>query len=251
VLSVPGTARLTPRELVDLACVDLVNRFLHMVSASGAAGVPRPVRLELARRLAAQLHGESGEGISDPPISGHWDRVASKLQFTDGVNLFGDADPVGASVEAHPIDDRMMNTELTLPLRDMDVPEVPRPLVLKKTRRSSAMDVNDFIPLNALSYVPESVLRDVLDEAIAVERASEGAAYLAAAAAYVLGEFELCVRSLARCIRFDADVEEYWHLLAFALRFLKRLDHFNAIMFGGVRSAEILDSLEPLPARTL
>lgn len=252
-VSLSGAATLGPRELVDLACFDLVNRYVYVGCASGAIDPPRPVLVELARRMAARLRAEDPEAGFDPEARDRWGALLSSLRDTTaGLNLFSELDDVGIAVQPSSVTASAPVTvsDLLLPIGDVGVPEVPQPLRLKKTRRKAASNVNDFTPLNALSYIPESAVRAVLDQAFVAADASEGAAYLAAAAAYVVGEFEICVRSLAQCIRFDPDVEEYWHLLAFALRFLNRYKEFTEIMFGGVRSTDILERLEPLLGRT-
>ncbi len=242
------------RELLELACFDLVSRLVYIQSASEALDLPKPVLVELARRMAARWLGEDAEAGFDPETKGRWGALLSALRETGaGRTLFEEIDEVGAAVQlsdAPPVPPAPDAPHLLLPLSDAAAAQMPQRLQLKKTRERGASNVNDFTALNGLSYLSEPALREVLEQALGAAGESEGAAYLAAAAAYVLGEFPLCVQTLARCIRFDPDVEEYWHLLAFALRFLKRYGEFDRILFDGDRSADLLERLEPALAST-
>ena len=240
------------REFLELACFDLVSRLVYIKSVSEALDLPKPVLVEFARRMAARWLGEDAEAGFDPETRGRWGALLSALRETGTSRiLFEELDEVGAAaVQLPDVPPVSGAPHLLLPLSDAAAAQVPQRLQLRKTRERVASNVNDFTALNGLSHLSRSALREVLDQALGTAGESEGAAYLAAAAAYVLGEFPICARTLARCIRFDPDVEEYWHLLAFALRFLQRYGEFDRILFGGDRSADLLERLEPVLAST-
>jgi len=120
---------------------------------------------------------------------------------------------------------------------------LPAQLKFNKTRRDCAFSIDDFSALGTIGEVDRDVVKCHLPRLMEAVHRSEEEAFYAAAAAYSLGHFERCVEALSSCLKFDADVEEYWHILAFALIYLGRRDEFNMIVFAGVRDTAQLEAL--------
>lgn len=104
-------------------------------------------------------------------------------------------------------------------------------LRLRKTRRAERERVEDWSAIDALAARSDTNVEELLRESD-----DEASAYLAAICAYRLGRFETCVEMLCSCLRADDDVEEYWHLLAFAKRHLGHYDAFERIVFRRERN---------------
>ncbi len=106
-------------------------------------------------------------------------------------------------------------------------------LRLCKTRYGNRERVEDWSAIDALAAMSDAqVLRLRPD----INSEVEADMYLAAICAYRLGDFQICVKALLCCVDCDDDVEEYWHLLAFAHRHLTHRDVFDRIVFGRERN---------------
>jgi hypothetical protein len=203
------------------------------------------------RRLAARLLGESPEAALDAARSRLWSALVARLANSEaGQAVLAElgemvSAPLLSSAPAHTSGTKSV---LELPLDTATVDEIGQPLGLNKTRRGAQFAVNDYTAINALSEVPEASLRRLFHHAAAIAQ-SEEAAYLAAIAAYVLREFQACADALLRCIEFDPDVEEYWHILAFALRYLGNYAECERIMFDSDRDRELVARIRRRPAQ--
>jgi hypothetical protein len=231
--------RCSARDILEATCRDFVERLLvvkplsHSLDAASPGSDFRSLLVEVAAdRLASRLVAEASEPNRDE--DGYWTRILARLRRSEeGLafleDLGEDATPLAALVHgkgaASPAQPE--NPGSTFP------PE----LAFRKTRKASAFSVDDFSALKAVSEGERADLERLLPALMANAPHSEAQAFHAAAAAYSLGEFKACATAVTWCLNFDADVEEYWHILAFALRYLGRRDEFNAIVFGGTRDA--------------
>jgi hypothetical protein len=235
--------------LVEAACRDLIERMLTIKPLSGPLGGLslgsdfRPLVIELtAERLASRLLGDASKADGDAGKWQHWPRVLSRLsQSEDGLSFL---EQLGEDTRnLTPAAAKTVPSAVPPPKSEPLRPVLPAQLVFTKTRKDSAFSIDDFSALAAIGEVDRDELTRHLPRLMEAVQQSEEQAFYAAAAAYSLGHFEQCVEALSWCLKFDTDVEEYWHILAFALRYLGRRDEFNMIVFAGVRDAARVEAL--------
>ncbi|WP_458720455.1 hypothetical protein [Candidatus Nitrosocosmicus sp. R] len=109
------------------------------------------------------------------------------------------------------------------------------PKTLRKTRRNS-LDQLDFSIINYMIKLPRDQIEYIYKIVSNTKNIFEESAFCAAATSYTLGEFHKTLISVQYCLQFDNNVEEYWHLLAYALRHMGKTDSFNKIIFGNARN---------------
>jgi hypothetical protein len=234
------------RRLVEAACRDLIERMLTIKPLWGVLGPLSPgsdfrsLFIEMAaERLGYRLLADASKPREAAEKWHHWPGVVSRLrQSEDGLSFLAQlGEDAGESTAA------TIQSAAAPPKAGEFDPTFPVELVFKKTRRDSAFSIDDFSALATIGEVDRDQLKSLLPRLMEDVHKSEGRAFYAAAAAYSLGHFEQCVEALSWCLRFDDDVEEYWHILAFALRYLGRRDDFNMIVFAGVRNTGLLEVL--------
>ncbi|HEU4710005.1 MAG TPA: hypothetical protein VFS76_00495 [Pyrinomonadaceae bacterium] len=239
--------------LVGLACRDSVERMMilhsvdQFVGAQSAGSDFHSAFVEVAaRRLASRLLDH--ELLTSVPQENEWLALRGRLtQFEPGITLLED---LGEEVTSAPSGATTIpttvptNPVLQLPLPSLLFPDLPDELKLRKTRRGSAFTIDDFSAIDALAdRSPSDLVRlwSELREDVSTRR--EDQAFLLGVTAYVMRRFDYSAGAFLRCLDFDADVEEYWHLLAFALRHLQHYDDFDRIMFNNLRDPSLLDHL--------
>lgn len=235
----PPLSEVTPAYLVERAHRDCLERLLRLIPLGEVYGPltfygdPHKLLVELgARRITSRLLGER---LSEPDAS-RWEGVASHLRTsTPGQNFLRAVAEEGEPSDAPP----SSGAEAPVPLAGVlkasgvESPSFGR-LQLLKTRRA-AMTPTDWRALDSLQYLTHGELEQIYRSAVNDCASSEASAYCAAVSSYILGEFKACQRALLHCLRHDGDVEEYWHLLAFTMRYLDQAEGFNSIVFGNER----------------
>jgi hypothetical protein len=228
------------RDIVDAACRDCVERMLvvnplgHALDAASPGSDFRSLLVEVAaERLASRLVPDAPETRRDR--ESYWPKILARLRTSEEGRVF--LEDIGE--EATTLS-TLAHGEGAASTAQPERPgfTFPPELAFRKTRKASAFSVDDFSTLKAVSEGNREDLERLLPALMAHAPQSEAQAFHAAAAAYSLGDFKACAKAVTWCLSFDADVEEYWHILAFALRYLGRRDDFNAIVFGGFRDAQ-------------
>jgi len=247
---VAGLVRLTctddARSLLEAAARDWVQRLLMLADVGQEFPPMDPALRSRFAALAGQTLATNliGESRSSPRADRRaWEAVVQQML----------AEPVGQGVldvlvdrcgqDVLPAAARRAPRPSTVTLTELSglLPQVPR---LRKSRHGALSSVDDWSAINALLDCPEPNLRSVYQALRDREpcRALESQSFALAICAYVLGEFAVARTALLNCLRIDADVEEYWHLLAFTCRHLRAMDEFNGIVFGGRRDVLASDS---------
>lgn len=241
----------TPGGLVERAHRDCLERLLRLNPLESVYGPltvygnPRTLLIELgARRITSRMFDEQ-LGESDAAL---WEAIASHLQTSTAGQVFLNAIGEASEPSALPASS---GEEESVPLADaLRASGVESPvfdgLQLRKTRNAGTVPT-DWRAIDSLQYLTPAELEQVYRAAINDGASSEASAYCAAVISYIRGDFEACQGALLHCLRHDADVEEYWHLLAFTMRYLDRYQDFNSIVFGNERD---LSSFESLPGGT-
>lgn len=246
-LRVPAEG-INPAILVELACRDLVERMVILNSVDQFVGAQstgsdfHSAFVEVAaRRLASRLLDQ--EAPASVQQEREWLALLGRLtQFESGLALLEDLGEELASASTAP---QTISTDpvLQLPLPAGLFSDLPDDLRLRKTRRASAFTIDDFSAIDALAELSRSDLERLWSVVCADVSPGEDKTFLVAITAYLMRRFEVSAGAFLHCLDFDADVEEYWHLLAFALRHLQRYDDFDRIMFNNLRDASLLDHL--------
>lgn len=236
--------------LVELACRDFVERtmILHsvdqFVGARSAGSDFHSAFVEVAaQRLAARLlDGESPASVQQ---ENEWLALRGRLmQVESGLTLLEDLGEELTTERVAPTKISKTNPVLQLPLATALFPDLSDELKLRKTRRGSAFTIDDFSAMDALAdRSPSDLVRLWSELRKDVSTAGEDQTFLLGVTAYVMRRFDYSAGAFLRCLDFDADVEEYWHLLAFALRHLHHYDDFDQIMFNNLRDPSLLDHL--------
>jgi hypothetical protein len=249
--------RISPTALLELAARDYIERMLCLfppedVSAPTSFGGDLQSLLVTAgaQRLVRRLGGggDLGVDLDDDQLSQRWTAAVELLQESARSTALLDALGEQSDDVAPRSDSPGRRTGTLSPPESWRVLGVPAEAVLVKTRRAAAFSVDDFSPVRAMLRVPPAALNDEVRRQKDQDDWTEESAFYLAVAAYCVGEFPLCVKFLARCISFDSDVEEYWHLLGFALRHQKCKAAFDAIMFHGIRDLPHVSKLVEQPA---
>jgi hypothetical protein len=229
----------TAEKLVEQACSDFARRVFRITPidmSAITAGVPEGVsqtaiRL-FARRLTARMF--SKEISDDEELV--WERVRSAILSTKhGERLLVELGE-DASVSSLPEDP---SGRIVLPLSNVlqraGIENVP-PLTLRKTHVNSTAAV-DWSALDSLAFLSPVELQRISEKDLGSSNASESTAYSAAIICYLQGRFRDSQQYLLTCLEFDCDVEEYWHLLAFTIRYLGDMPEFERIIFTRERKA--------------
>lgn len=243
--------RFEMRTLVESACRDLVERMLTVSPLALEPPSPdsdfRSLLIQVsAERLASRLLTGTSQPLGQTDGAQHWLGLIARLrQSGEGLAFLAQ---LGEDTETLipagiPVHNEVEKAPPAIPVPFLESLNIPATPAIRKTRKASAFSVDDFSILGVVGEVDPHELERVLPLLMTGSRESETYAFNAAAVAYCLGHFELCVAALARCLEFDADVEEYWHLLAFALRYLGQRDEFNKIVFAGVRDKRLIERL--------
>ena len=224
-----------------MACRDLIERLLG-VTPTSVFGTQSPgsdfqslfVSVG-ARRLANELLNRDPDETLNDDDRKHWAAATDMLGRSEsGAFLLRELgeNPGGFTSSSQPDADLLEIKAQDLGWEDDALPQM---LALRKTRRNAAFSINDFSLIDILTGDAHGGAAPRL-----AANGSEAAAFAVSAAAYAGGQFDDCVAALLRCLEFDMDVEEYWHLLAFALRYGGHHDEFNDIIFKGRRDRELL-----------
>jgi hypothetical protein len=232
----------TAEKLVEQACSDFVRRVfritpidLSAITADVPEGVGQTAIRLFARRLTAEIFGKEVSADEEPI----WERVRSAILGTKhGERLLvelGEA-TAGSSLPQDP--SGRMVLPLTRVLQRAGSENVP-PLTLRKTRVNSAAAV-DWSALDSLAFLLPEELQRISESDFGSSNVSESEAYSAAIICYLQGRFRDCQQYLLRCLEFDCDVEEYWHLLAFTFRYLGEMSEFERIIFTRERKVSSL-----------
>jgi tetratricopeptide (TPR) repeat protein len=234
---------------VELACLDLVERLVALSSIDQLVG-PQSVGSDFhsafvklaARRLAHGLLGR--ELLPRDEEESTWTAMREVLSRSEpGCAVLRELGEQFECASAHD-QNSTEDSVIRLPMPADFPANIGGELTLRKTRRRSAFTIDDFSAIDALSKIPrEDLVRLWRILCRSSPPANEPAACLIAITAYALGRFDDSVAALLRCLEFDLDVEEYWHLLAFVLRHLARYREFDEIMFGNRREASLLRDL--------
>jgi hypothetical protein len=246
-LSEQMAGELTPEHLVEQAYGDGLRRLLRM----------RPIRLESipaniggdfpeiivglgARRAAAKLFDRE----LDPTDEEHWQTIKTYLSSVDqGKQILRD---IGEDADtALPFEGTGAQAVLPLTeaIKSAGIEHATlQTLKFNKTRIASDEPVDWRAP-DFFIHLTTAELEQVYRNCAANAATSEANAYCAAVSAYLLRRFEHCLHALLLCLRFDRDVEEYWHLLAFSFRHLGNYDEFEKIIFKHERE---LSNREPV-----
>lgn len=238
----------SPGSLVERAHRDCLERLLRLNPLEAVTGPltvygnPHTLLVELgARRVTSRLFDEQLSG-ADAAL---WEVIATHLQTSTAGQVFLSA--LGEEVEPPAQTVVPQSGEELLPLADvLRASGVESPIFdglhLRKTRRASAVPT-DWRAIDSLQYLTPAELEQIYRTTTDGRAPSEASAYCAAVISYILGDFEACRGALLRCLRHDADVEEYWHLMAFTMRHLGRYQAFTAIVFGDERDPSAFESL--------
>jgi hypothetical protein len=250
--------RISPTALLELAARDYVQRLLCLFppeGASSAASFSGDLQSILvtagAQRLVHRLGGGGGDAtldLNDDRLSQQWSAAVGRLKESARSAAFLDALAERSDGVAPRNDSSGRSTGTLTPPEPWRVLGVPVEAVLVKTRRAAAFSIDDFSPVRAMLRLPRAAMKDELRRQKDQDDCTEESAFYLAVAAYCVGDFLVCVKFLARCISFDPDVEEYWHLLGFALRHQKCKAAFDAIMFHGIRDLPHVAKLVEQPA---
>jgi hypothetical protein len=235
-----------------LACRDLLERALTLRAIPDVIGPRSPgsdvhsTFVEVgAWRLAHQLLGRETVVEHDGRRASLWYGLSSLLRASEsGRAILADLGEVPAVDWASP----PLATSRAASASMLDLGQslaTLRGLVLRKTRRGSAFTIDDFSAIDALSTLTAPELERRLSALAPQAIGSEEGAFSLAIVAYLLGRFDLCIAASLYCLDYDLDVEEYWHLLAFALRHVQRLPTHDAIVFAARRDRALLAELAP------
>jgi hypothetical protein len=230
-----------PSRLLGMALSDRVQRLVSLVGATHGP-IDEAVRRELvplaARRLGERMLGRSDTSRGDGS-EGHWRKLAHELSESESgraiLRELGEV-PVAVRREISSAAGGSQNPlELTIlgALTDLNRPP-GAPFVLYKTRRSTRRTCK-WRALDVLTAADPAALEAVVDRLRERRGLGESDAYGLAVAAYLLGRYGETRRAIATCLQHDEDVEEYWHLLAFAARHLGLRQVFERIVFDGDR----------------
>lgn len=243
-------AGLSGFELVELACGDLVGRLLAQTTMCHVLGPPGLIGADLQKRIvdltawrmAKRLTGLGRAIDADVEKSRLWDAIMSRLRATpEAVEFFKTLGEPEVGGQGLFTDGRDV---LHMPAIAWGGQMEPfPPLNLHKTRRAAAFTIDDFTALNAVSGLSTAALERILSTSDPDGEEPEASALRRALAAYALGRFDLSAVSLLRCLELDADVEEYWHLLAFSIRRLRMSREFDDIMLSGRREMNLVQSV--------
>lgn len=236
--------------LMELVCRDLIQRLMilnaidQLVGAESAGSDFHSVFVELAaRRLAYRLLKQETAPF-DQEEQETWGALRDILRQSEtGTALLSELgeEPGNPTISRQ---NGPRNSVLHLPIPTEFFSDLPANLTLRKTRRGSAFSIDDFSAIDALSkFSPADVeqLWRLLSKDLS--QPGEVTTFLIAITAYILGRFDCSAGAFLRCLDFDADVEEYWHLLAFTLRHLKHYAEFDQVMFTNLRSPDLLQQL--------
>ncbi|MEE8519570.1 MAG: hypothetical protein V3S98_10645 [Dehalococcoidia bacterium] len=239
---------LTPTTLLELMHRDRIERLLHIFRidehTNQRAVLVMPPNL---RRLLVEVGAKVSTcwqlGIEvHPQDMTRWETLLLQLQAISGSQhlmrqLAEHADGKVAKGGVRPL-----TLALEQILRDAGIEIATQPSTvfqLYKTRRQKGVEV-DWSTIDGLSRLSADRLENLYDFSSARAHLSESAAYCAAMSDYLTGRFGASVDFLRLCLEFDEDVEEYWLLLAFALRYLGHKDRFAQIVFDGLREMSCL-----------
>jgi len=238
-------------DLILLAGKDLVERLLELFPlgeierAESLAGDLRSSIVELAgRRVASRVsNGSTEEGMES--LDDRWAPIIARVGDSPAAAalLAAIGEEGYAAVARNDVETASGVSASLTPPQGWNVGPLANSIVVK-SRRNAAFSIDDFSILDIMICLSEAELTGLLSMTQAKTRPlTESEAFYTAAAAYVLTQYSLSVECLMDCIRFDADVEEYWHLLAFSFRHLGRTDLFGAVVFDNLRDLEVLRSL--------
>jgi hypothetical protein len=243
--------------VIELAWRDRIERWLSMNSLDDLCGPAsevsdyRALLVKLgARWVVCHLLGETFQ----PLEAERWSVIVDHLSRNEGGTELLRELGVPFSLRSRSGNAEIEATgESTLSLDEVSgltsMQQVaPSGLTLRKTRRATAYGIVDWSVIDSLARVDQSLFQGELESIAQVEAPSEAVAYYTALLAYLKGQYELVLEALYRCLRYDTDVEEYWHLLAFSLRHLGLKEEFERVMFDGERD---LAFVETLPRKSL
>jgi hypothetical protein len=196
------------------------------------------VRVAAARLANALLHKDLRAAAAE---TADWDRVAALMMKEPGGSRILEALPGFCRLErpaqkktgdAGRPDDRVMELAELAAL----APHGSGALHLRKTRQGDISSADDWWAINALADRSEADVETAYRALAGIPEPTEAESFTRSICAYMLSQFEDSYDALLRCLRFDQDVEEYWHLLAFTCRHLGRHVDFDAIIFGSRRN---------------
>ncbi len=240
-IKVSAPAEITPESLVELSHRDLIRRLLKITpirfesAPSSTVGDFRETFIGLyARRAMSRSFGKELSDFDDALWKTFKPYV---LGLKYGERLLRE---LGEDTSPPPSTQTSDESPTFTPAAAAQGTEardtVPPPIGLRKTRAASDSPVDWHAP-DSLLHLPTTELARIYERVIVNWRVSESSAYCAAVISYLLENFEDSRKHLLKCLEFDSDVEEYWHLLAFSLRHLGQFDGFDQIIFGRTQQA--------------
>jgi hypothetical protein len=224
--------------LLRAACRDWIERIVAVEQLGRQPyAMDNALRSAFVDLAATRLAGALllGEGAADGDEMANWSSLTELMMKEPGGSCILEALPALCGSERRaPTEDISRRKDEVMELSALE-PLGSGALHLRKTRRGDISSADDWSAINAIAKWSEADVATTYSSLASIPHLAEADSFALSICAYLLSQFEDSYEALLRCLRIDPDVEEYWHLLAFTCRHLRRHEDFDAIIFGSKR----------------
>lgn len=256
-----GPAPLTPLRMLQLVHHDRIARFIESEAICAgsefrdtfvASNDLRTILVEVGARLTAAQ--ELGQQPNEGDLALWENHLPAFAEIPGGVSILEELGQCGTGLLKPGVGKTKQDSELLDLREDVERAGIDRnslpvaSLQLNKARRE-VTDEMDWSGIDALAMLDRQSIENFFAALVGDSETREECAWGAAMSAYLLERFEDTVAMVRRCLKFDTNVEQYWLLLAFALRHLNFRESFEQIVFDQLRNASVFPVTEMSRAR--